>query len=221
MAKRKKIYYTPSEINNNIFTPGKELMIFDTWENYIGYYHSYNSTGEVFTEPEWHPIKSKLLVQYKEKPRTYFQYVDITQTKRVNGEKTELVGPIKMGNYSAPIPVLRIPTSNEVRDGIMTRHFVIKRNEKNSRMPVEIDKSQAKGFSNAYNGINQYLYELVDVPWKIDGPEFDIFSGNFLKIPGVVDTNKRIVNRFSKKFPILRKVLTNFREFSIYNTTTV
>jgi hypothetical protein len=55
------------------------------------------------------------------------------------------------------------------------------------------------------------------MPWKIQGPEFDVFDGSILKIPGVIDTNRRIVDRFSKNFPILRKVLTNFREFSIYN----
>ena len=67
------------------------------------------------------------------------------------------------------------------------------------------------------NGINQYLYELIELPWKIDGPEFDVIQDGILKISGVYNTNKRIVEKYSKKFPILKKVLTNFREFSIYN----
>lgn len=47
--------------------------------------------------------------------------------------------------------------------------------------------------------------------------EFDIYSGNVLKTPGIYNTNQRIIDRYSKKFPILRTILTNPREFTKYD----
>lgn len=218
MANRKKIYYTPSEIQNDLFTNGGRWMELDTWTNYIGFYHIYSSTNEVFSEKEWHPTKSKKLVPYRNKPASYFQYVDLVNYRKTDGIKEELYGPVKYERFSAPVATVRKLSDSEIERGLMTRHFLFKRNELSSRLPIEIDKIQADTYPISNYGINQYLYELVDIPWKITGPEFDVIQNGILKIPGVANTNQRIVEKFSKKFPILRKVLTNFREFSIYNT---
>jgi len=217
MATRKKLYYSEVEIEKNLVTNGKQWMLLENWEEYIGYYHSYSSTREVYTEKEWHPKKSKVLVPFKEKPKSYFNYVDLVSYTRDSGEKRRFSGPSRYDNFTSPVYVARIPTPKELQEGIMERYFLIKRNEKSIRTPIEIDQIQAKTYNDSDSGINQFLYELVKMPWKIQGPEFDVFDGSILKIPGVVDTNRRIVDRFSKNFPILRKVLTNFREFSIYN----
>ena len=98
----------------------------------------------------------------------------------------------------------------------MTRYFVYKRNEQN-RVFFEIAKSQSENFDLDNEGINQYLYGLVEIPWKIDGPEFDVRKDGLLVTPGIVETNQRIVDRFSKKFPILKTILTNPREHSKYD----
>lgn len=218
MANRKKIYYTPSETKEGLYTNGLQWMVLDNWENYIGFYHLYESTNEVFSEQSWHPTKSKKLVPYRRKSASYFKYIDLVNYVKINGEKKELSGPVKYNTFSAPIATVRQLTDSEKERGIMSRHFLFKRNELASRLPIEIDKVQADTYPLANYGINQYLYELVDIPWKVTGPEFDVIQNGILKVPGVVNTNQRIVDRFSKKFPILRKVLTNFREFSIYNT---
>lgn len=220
MARRKKIYYAENEIVRNLETIGSEFMLFDNWENYSGSYHRYESTNEVFTEPDWHSIKSKKLVPYKEKPKSYFQYQDIINYVIINGEKKELFGTYKMDRYSAPVAVIRQPRQSEKDSGFMTRYFLFKRNERNTRLPIEIDKKQAVTYSTPTYGINQFLYALQEIPWKIDGPEFDVIENGILKIPGVYNTNQRIVEKYSKKFPILKQVLMNFREFSIYNRNT-
>jgi hypothetical protein len=217
MANRKKIYYADNEIKEGLFTNGSEWMILDTWENYRGFYHIYESTNEVFTEQSWHPTKSRVLVPYKNKSESYFRYVDIVNYGVFNGQKRELSGPTKYYRFVSPIATIRQPSAKEKSRGIMTRYFVFKRNELESRLPIEIDKKQADTYPTQNNGINQYLYELIELPWKIDGPEFDVIQDGILKISGVYNTNKRIVEKYSKKFPILKKVLTNFREFSIYN----
>lgn len=218
MANRKKIYYTPSETKEGLYTNGLQWMVLDNWENYIGFYHLYESTNEVFSEQSWHPTKSKKLVPYKRKSESYFTYIDIVNYVKINGEKKELSGPVKYNTFSAPIATVRQLTDSEKERGIMTRHFLFKRNELASRLPIEIDKVQADTYPLANYGINQYLYELVDIPWKVIGPEFDVIQNGILKVPGIVNTNQRIIERYSKKFPILKKVLTNLREFSIYNT---
>jgi hypothetical protein len=218
MANRKKIYYSPSELKEGLYTNGFEWMLLDNWQSYVGFYHIYESTNEVFTEQSWHPIKSKKLVPFQSKQPSYFKYIDLVNYTKINGEKRELSGPVKYNTFSAPIATVRQMTDSERSRGIMTRYFLFKRNELSSRLPIEVDKTQADTYPISNYGINQYLYELVEIPWKITGPEFDIIENSILRVPGVVNTNQRIIDRYSRKFPILKKVLTNLREFSIYNT---
>lgn len=217
MAFRKKIYYPENQIERNLFTKGKEWMTLDDWKEYQGFYHKY-ATGEVFTEKDWDPIKSKTLVRYKDKNDSYFKYLDLKHYTIVNGEKRIIIGG--NGNqfyrYDAPRAVKRLPTEVEIEDGVMTRHFIYKENEP-SRLFYEVSPEQVKDYDRDHTGINQYLYGLANVPWKISGPERDVYKNGLLHLPGVVDTNIRIIERFSKKFPILKQILTNPREFSIYD----
>lgn len=218
MAMRKKIYYPESEIVRNQFTTGFFLMDFETWENYIGSYHYYDSTGEVFSEPEWDPTKSRKLIPYRPgKNRSYFRYVDLKHYKKINGEKKEMFGPIKLHLFRPPIQYVIMPTEKEKKRGLMTRYFLLKRNEINTRPPIEIDPEQAEGYRKMSTGINHYLYEMVEMPWKLSGPEYDVIENNMLKLPGVIDTNRRVVLKFSKDFPILSRTITNFAQFSIYD----
>ena len=215
MARRKRIYYPDQQIETSLFTRGKEWMYLDTWEEYVGYYHRYNSTGEVFSGGSWDAKRSKALVPYKEKDPSYYRYIDLVNYSKIAGEKVELFGPVKLDRYSAPRAVIREPDDIENRDGIMTRYFLFKRNEKNTKNPIEIDKKQADTYPVLNYGINQHLYELVEIPWKIKGPEFDVYNeSGILLESGIVNTNERIVEVFSRKFPILRGILTNYRQFS-------
>jgi hypothetical protein len=218
MAKRRKIYYPESEIVRSQFTNGYYLMDLETWENYIGAYHYYESTGEVFSEADWHPTKSRKLIPYRPgKDRSYFRYVDLTHYKRINGQKEEIVGPIKLHKFRPPIQYPIRPSEVEKKNGLMTRYFLIKRNEIHTRLPIEIDAEQASTYTVNGGGINHHLYELIEMPWKLNGPEYDVVENNILKQPGVIDTNRRIVLKFSQKFPILAKIVTNFIQFSIYD----
>jgi hypothetical protein len=215
MAKRKKIYYSDSEIEKGLFTKGKEYMTIDDWKEYVGYYHRY-STGELFTEREWNPLKSNKLVPYRDRSNSYFKYLDLKKYVVLAGDKKEVLGANMFWRYSAPRAVKRVPSESEMREGFMNRYFVIKLNEP-SRVCYEVAESEVKTFKTKNTGVNQYLYDLIEIPWKINGPEFDTYENGLLKYPGVVDTNVRIVGRFSKKFPILSKILNNPREHSKYD----
>lgn len=217
MANRAKIYYPENQIEKNLFTKGKEWMVLDDWSEYTGFFHKY-ATGEVFSEKEWNPTTSKKLTPYQKKTDSYFKYLDLREYTQVNGQKERVIGGggSQFSRYQAPRAVKRTPDQIEKQDGVMTRYFIYKRNEPNSVF-FEVDKTQVADFDRDHTGINQYLYGLVEIPWKIDGTEFDVYNGDLLTTAGVVDTNQRIVDRFSKKFPILKSILTNPREHSIYD----
>lgn len=215
MARRKKIYYPEDQIEKNLYTRGKEWMYLNDWKEYVGYYHRY-SNGEVFTEREWDPNRSEVLVPYKERQDSYFKYLDVKKYTLFQGEKYELVGPQKQFLYSAPRAVKRLPTDIETENGLMERYFVYKRNEPN-RVMIEVDSKQIQNFDKDNAGIDQYLYGLVKIPWKLSGPERDIYDGPIIKTPGVIDTNQRIIEKYSKKFPILKQILVNPREHTQYD----
>ena len=83
-------------------------------------------------------------------------------------------------------------------------------------MFFEISPDQVAGYPMLSEGINHFLYELISLPWKVDGPEYDIYEDGILKIPGVIDTNLRIVDRYSQKFRLLSQVVKNPRELTVY-----
>lgn len=217
MAFRKKIYYPDNQIIKNLYTKGKEWMYLDDWTEYNGFYHRYTN-GETFTEKEWDPFRSKKLTEYVDKEKNYLKYLDLKHYVVLPTGKTKVTGiDTDYFNYTPPTAVRRQPTGDELKDGVMKRYFVYKRNEP-GRVFFEIDEKQTKTYETRGKGVNQFIYGLLEINWKITGIEFDVYDDNNILIEaGIVDTNRRIVLRNSKKFPILAKILTNYREFSRYD----
>jgi len=216
---RKKIYYPDEQIQKNLFTEGREYMFLDDWQEYTGYYHKY-STGEVYTEKEWDAQKSKRLIRFKAGSDSYFKYLDLKQfTVFQNGDKKKIAGGAQNQyyRYASPRVVKIVPNQSELNTGLVMRYFVYKRNEP-ERVFFEIDKKQVKDYKSTNRGINHLLYGVITIGWKTGGPEYDVYDGDILVTPGVVDTNKRIIKRYSKKFPMLAKFITNYRKFSKYDT---
>jgi len=215
MDHRIKIYYPDSQIVNNLFTKGGEFMKLNNFEEYVGFYHRY-STGEVFTETKWDILKSTRLIRFRpiiENSKKYYglkHFYQVGSNRRKQRSNTD-----EYYKYSAPRAVRRKLTEKEIKAGKITRHFVTKRNERD-RIFFEISPEQVNGYPLLSEGINQYLYELVQLPWKVDGPEYDIYEDGILKIPGVIDTNLRIIDRYSQKFRILRNIITSPRELTVY-----
>lgn len=215
MATRSRIYYSENQIQRELFTNGGEYMTLDDWKEYVGFYHRYSS-GEIFTQIDWDPLRSKRLVRLKNIEDATKKYYDLKHFSIVGGNKRKIQGAKSQYYlYDSPRAVRRKLTDKEIKDGSIIRYFVSKRNEKD-RVFFEIDEGQTKFYNAESSGINQYLYELVSIPWKVDGPEYDIFQDGILKIPGVVSSNRRIISRFSEKFRILRKIITSPREMTVY-----
>jgi hypothetical protein len=217
MTGRKRAYYSEEQIQRNLFTNGKEWMKLDTWEEYVGPYHKY-STGEVFTEIDWTPNVSMKLIPYRNRSDMYFRYADITEYEKYGNSKRKVMfGQVtNMGNFRTPVMRKLPPTNQDFKNGFMNRYFVYKRNDINNFF-IEIDVDQAKTFNDSNYGINQILYNLVTIKWKLNGPEYDEYYNGILMYPGVVDTNSRIIEENSKKFRIFASVLNNPREYTIYD----
>lgn len=216
---RLKIYYPEDQIVKNLFTNGKEFMLLRNFEEYVGFYHRY-TTGEVFTQHEWNPLKSERLIRFRTLSEPKKKYYDIKLfhkvgpnnpgVRRKNSNNTD-----EYFRYTAPIPSKRKLTQKEIDTGKTYRYFVTKRNERD-RVFFEISTDQGLTYAKKNDGINQFLYELITIPWKVDGPEYDIYENDLLKMPGVIDTNLRILERYSRTNRLLAQVVRNPRELTVY-----
>lgn len=217
MTGRRRSYYSADQIQKNLFTNGKQWMKLDTWEEYVGFYHKY-STGEVFSESDWTIGVSMKLIPYRNRSENYFKYADLKEYKQVGSNKLKIVGGslTEMGNFRTPLPKKTPPTVTDMSNGQMKRYFIYKRNEPN-RVFFEIDNAQASTYNSSKYGINQALYGLEEMMWKLSGPEFDEYYNGILMKPGVVDTNSRIILKMSNKFRIFTTVVTDPREYTIYD----
>lgn len=217
MTGRKRTYYSQEQIQKNLFTSGKQWMTLDDWKEYVGFYHKY-STGEVFTERDWIPNVSMKLIPYRNRSESYFKYADLKEYKNISGNKLKIIGSsiTEMGNFRTPVPTKKPPTRDDFARGNMQRYFIYKRNEIN-RVFFEIDSVQASNYDLKRHGINQTLYGMETISWKLNGPEFDEYYKGILYTPGVVDTNSRIILKMSSKFPIFERILTDPREYTIYD----
>jgi hypothetical protein len=219
---RQKIYYTQDQMVNDLFTNGGEFMLLRNFDEYVGFYHRY-TTGEVFTENKWDPLKSERLIRFRSFTDSQKKYYDVKFFHKVSPSNPGIrrknsFNEHEYYKYSSPRPTKRKLTTAEIDSGKTYRYFVTKRNER-ERVFFEISTDQARDYNDNYKGINQYLYEMISVPWKVDGPEYDIYQNNILVIPGVIDTNLRIVERFSRTYRLLPQVLTSPRELTVYENS--
>jgi hypothetical protein len=216
---RKKIYYPDDQIVKNLFTNGGEFSLLDDFSEYVGFYHRY-TTGEVFTEPEWNPLKSRRLIRFRKLQEQQKRYYDIKLFRRPDPNKPSVKRKYTTDRdeyfrYSAPRPVKRKLTQKEIDEGKTYRYFVTKRNERD-RVFFEISVTQSQDYYRRGEGINEFLYELITIPWKVDGPEYDIYENDILKMAGVIDSNLRIIDRYSETYRLLRQIVRNPRELTVY-----
>ena len=189
MGKRQRIYYPRGAQRQGLYTSGQEWMSEDGME-WVGQYHIYTNTGEVFTEPEYIKDKSVKLIRFQNLTNASinrtFKYNKI---KEIDDYEPALV---------TPDPSYPQPTQEDYDTGYIVRYFLSK---KGSQIIFEVDK---KGFS--FKDPNYYRVELK---WKISGPLND-FNG----ISGIVDTNRRTILLKRTQMPFLDRYLSNHSEFA-------
>jgi hypothetical protein len=107
------------------------------------------------------------------------------------------------GGY-APVPYKPLPSPKDYDNGYINRTFAKKINE---NIIMEMDYAST-------NDINQDLYAIVVMSWKISGPRENIYDGNTIVQNGVATQNKFEIERVKKENGIdLSKALPNLLEY--------
>lgn len=196
---RLKIYYPENQIQRNLYTAGGTWML-ENGTEFIGYYHTYTS-GEVYTERSWNPLRSQKLIPFKKIENVSLD----TIYKSITTENVEV--------FVSPKSYFPIPKESDYKAGFITRYFVQKNNDLNSI--IEISKDQFDSITTSGVGINGNLYKGIKIDWKLTGPRFDVVQTNNT-IYGVESTNRRLVILSTVEMPGIDNFLTDYIELSIY-----
>ena len=194
--KTKPIYTPIFRQKLGLYTEGKEWMIEETSEEYIGLYHTYPN-GSVYTGPEW-SNKSQLLIAYatQTQPSALIaedgNISDADAESKNNSIYFKLTGT-RFNQYYSPPFYYPEPTEEMYNVGYMSRFFVQKINEPGQITevnPEEFDRTNTKN----QPGIDQNLYKKLKIEWTIEGPVKDVrianqkvLSFNETSFPGIIN----------------------------------
>jgi len=188
---RQKEYYTNEEINPNQYTIGQEYMTENRIE-YIGLYHTY-LTGEIFTKGSYDINSSVLLIPYIQ------ESIDVQQFKK-NKPKIKT-------KFKSPNRYYLIPNNEDIKNKQITRNIL---KNVSTKQLFEIDNITLKNYTS--KKIDNNLYELISVNWKIAGPINTIVVNGILK-EGVVEQNIKEIRAKSKAMPELLQYIKSYSEF--------
>lgn len=194
---RKKIYYSKSEITENLYTSGQQWMTEDSRE-YIGMYHRY-STGEVYSEEKWKPNQSKKLVKFIPQIDSNITYKNLKPNL-----KTKFINPI---------PYFIKVNAQDIQNKFVTRYFLQKNNQPDV---LEINDKQYKLWLE--NKINRSLYTAVIVKWQISGSPTTTNINGANKL-GVFEFNTEQIIKAKRTLPAIETKLNN--PFELYVDTTI
>tara|TARA_B100000497_G_scaffold15907_1_gene18421 strand:+ start:111 stop:728 length:618 start_codon:yes stop_codon:yes gene_type:complete len=188
---RLKSYYTVAEIELNLYTTGQEFMTIDR-KNYIGLYHAYKYTGEIYTNSTFTKT-SKKLITYEEIAEEASDYKKLR--------------PKIKTKYKIPKSYKVQLTVDTIKQGFLNRYFIKKINSNNV---IEIDNAHYKDYTN--NKIDPNLYQAALVKWIITGEVNDTTS-NGIFTPGAYNINKQTIEKLDQTFSGISQLITNFTEY--------
>lgn len=103
-----------------------------------------------------------------------------------------------------PVPYKPLPVNDNYANGYIDRTFAKKVNE---NVIVEIDYGSSRS-------LNQDLYVIITVTWKISGPRTNKYKDSLLIESGVETQNKFEIDRVKKEIGIdLSKALPDLLEY--------
>jgi|11_taG_2_1085331.scaffolds.fasta_scaffold08579_3 hypothetical protein len=150
MAKRLKVYYPKGQIQNGLYTQGKEWMSPDGTE-YVGDYHTY-STGEVFTKGVYLKGVSEKLIKY----------VDLSLIDNSEKFKYDSLNKLDV-SFNFAVYGISTPIESDYVNGYFIRYFV-KRHFND--IITEVNK-------DVYSTISTEFYKKTEVRWKlVDNADF-------------------------------------------------
>jgi hypothetical protein len=208
---RLKTFYADSEVVKEIYTNGMHFMLPNKKE-YVGYYHYYLDGSGAYTGADWDPNTSVQLIQIPRGLEAGYQSLHESIAKKFK----------PMRNLKSPEFYYAHPTMEEYEAGKYNRYFLSRRNKTVVELDIiEVSKDDFDSWEKVNSGIDEYLYNGIQVEWKLTGPLHDMADPlNKEIILGVADTNRRIASLKSKLMPGLARYLSDPTEFSIHSNTT-
>lgn len=183
---RQRLHYTPNQITKNLYTTGSEWMT-ENQQQYIGPYHTY-ITGEIYTETEWIPTKSKKLIAFTNESDLTKKYKELKTVQT---------------SFKTPNTYIPVITQADRSAGFITRYFLKKINQ---RQITEVDSAQFTSWQS--REIDNNLYSGIQLQWTITGPLQDTFQNGVLT-KGVATKNVDAMRAVETTFPEIFDVLTN------------
>lgn len=187
---RLRLHYTPNQITKALYTTGSEWQT-ESGTEYIGPYHTY-TTGEIYSETEWNPQKSIMLLPF------------VTESKDVSSYKQLKTITVQTQTPKSYTPIVN---QNDRVAGFITRYFIKKTNE--SKI-IEIDLQQY----NAYlaKRIDKNLYQTIAIKWIITGT-LETQYRNGVELPSVMQQNLNAIRVAQETMSGINIVLSNPIQF--------
>lgn len=187
-------YYPKYATINNLNTLGTEFTL--DGKPYKGKYYQ-TIDGEFYTGVSPQTGPNELLQRIK----TYQNAPGLNFANLSDRSKTDLA--IRTGVSSTRIPgkpnnFYPNPTEEDYRKGYIIRYFTKKENENGFIIEISNDE-----YNNIVNGTADYdirLYQVTQILWKITGPLKSTRTSQYNVIPGIIDTNQRLVETTNKTF---------------------
>jgi hypothetical protein len=186
---RRRIYYPEGSIQKGLYTEGGEWMT-DDGDEWVGQYHKYTNTGEIYTQPVYvKDVSVKLVPLYilsEQLAKNTFQYNVLKEA--VEDYEQNLV---------IPDPHLFQPTQEDYDNSFATRYFYKRKGS------AIINELSEEGFGE----LESVYYQKLELKWKIAGPLNDTPEEK-----GIIDTNKRTIMLYQNTFLGLERYLTNLQQ---------
>lgn len=90
------------------------------------------------------------------------------------------------------------PVESDYKKGYLIRYFTKKENE--NGFVIEISQEEYNSIVNGSADYDIRLYQVIKILWKITGPLNNRRESQYNVIPGIIDTNKRLVETANKNF---------------------
>ena len=178
----KRPVYSPSyQIEKGLFTQGKELMYFDSYEEHVGLYHKYPN-GATYSDAQFTnrsiPLvpftiansKAELLSEDGEK---------LGAPASINNTQYYKLTEARFDKHYTPPYYYPIPTKETYDTGFLTRFFAQKINDIANITEINPTEFDKKNQDNK-PGIDQGLYRYVKIDWSITGPVNDVRKANMI-----------------------------------------
>lgn len=187
-------YYPSFTTINNLSTKGNAYTL--NGIPYIGKYYETNK-GLAFTGPssEIGPSEPlKKIVNFSSTPG--LNNLNVSNEAKNN---LAIIGNINNTRIPGkPNSYYPKPTADDYKKGYFIRYFTKKENE--SGYIIEISNDEYNSIINGTADYNTTIYQVANILWKITGPLKSVRVSQYNIIPGIIDTNERLVKTTNNSF---------------------